>query len=370
VITHELYICHVSKNKIMTPSLQKIAAFLQSKNLDYFLIKNKENIVWLTEFESSNALVLVSKLGKVILSTDSRYRELAELICHKKKFDFVLMDADFTKKFAPTIKGSIAVEKSLTLASFSAIRKSFKNAAFVSYDQVIKKIRAEKTASEIMHTRAAAVHTSKVLAEFMQWIKTQPGLTESQAAFELEHRLRGGGKYGIAFDSIVAFGSNSAIPHHAPGDRRLQPNENILIDCGATYRGYHADITRNSWNGDRVDPEYLEKYKLLFGAQQNALKQITAGQNIQQLCQSVRAELGDEAKFFTHSLGHGTGLEIHELPNLSVRVAKKITLKKNQIVTCEPGLYYSGLFGIRIEDQVIVGDVSSEIISDCLKLAP
>lgn len=351
----------------MIQSIQKIHRFLQNKNLDYFLIKNPIDITWVSGFKSSNAIILVSKSGEVTLATDSRYADVAANICRDKNFVFQLLDHDFSKKFAPTIKGKLAVEKSLTLDEFSRLRKSFKNASFSSYSSVIKKIRAEKTEEEINYTRAAARHTSKILAAFFPWIKTQKNITESQAVFALEHRLRGAGQYGIAFDSIVAFGSNSASPHHAPGDRGLQNNENILIDCGATYRGYHADITRNAWNGDKVDPMYAEKYQLLLTAQQNAIQKITAGQNIVQLCQSVRDALADEAKYFTHSLGHGTGLEIHELPNLSIRVKKNLHLTTNQIVTCEPGLYYSGQFGIRIEDQIVVKKDGNELLSGCEK---
>lgn len=351
----------------MPTSTQAVQNFLKQKNLDYFLIQDPVNIFWFSGFQSSHALLLIDQDGDTTLATDSRYALAAQVICAEQNFSFILLDNDFKSKFASTINGRIAVEKSLTLDEFTWLKKIFSVASFRSFNAVIKTIRSQKTITEINHTKKAARHTSAVLETFFYWLTNQKNITERQAAFELEHRLRGNGQYGIAFDSIVAFGKNSAIPHHHPSDQVLQHNQNILIDCGATYQGYHADITRNIWYGDIINTEYQNAYNQLLTVQTAANKKLKNGVNIQQLCESVRNDLGTEAKNFTHSLGHGTGLEIHEFPNLSIKTKKNAYLQTNQIVTCEPGLYYNGKFGIRIEDQLIIGEQSSEIISLCPK---
>ena len=166
-------------------------------------------------------------------------------------------------------------------------------------------------------------------------------------AFELEIALRARGKFELAFDPIVAFGANSAVPHHQPSKKNLQKNENILVDCGAKFSGFCSDLTRNFFFGS-PSREFLHKFENLKNAQNLTIKKFVAGAKISAIEKFCREKIGPDKKFFSHSLGHGVGLEIHERPVISQKSREK--LRKNQIVTCEPGVYFPEKFGIRIED--------------------
>jgi len=190
------------------------------------------------------------------------------------------------------------------------------------------------------------------------------GVTEKELAFKLECLLKSEGKFSLAFESIVAFGANSAIPHHEPSNKKLELNQNILVDCGASFNRYCSDTTRNFWFGeinDKKFKEYSIKFEALLEAQSKTLARYKNNAKIDEIDKFCRAELRDEAEFFSHSLGHGVGTEIHEQP--TIRSNSKQKLHINDVVTCEPGVYYEGKFGIRIEDLVVITDYQPKILS-------
>lgn len=322
---------------------------MSEKSLDGFLVSKSENVTWLTRFAGSFGMVLVTK-SQEFLITDSRYAEKAKSLCENSDTEFVLFDQDFTKTFAPKISGKIGIEDSATLAQHKQFQSWLANAETLPQSNVIEQFRSVKTAEEIEKTRIAAAHVDEVLGKIPEILKT--GITEKEVCFHLENLIRDNGRFGIAFDSIVAFGEHSAIPHHTPTDRKLTKNEPILIDCGAVYEGYHSDITRNFWFGDTVDPAYKKAYEQLLEIQSEANEKCVSGAKAAEIDAFVRKSLGNSQEFFTHSLGHGTGLEIHELPNLSSK--SEAILETGNIITCEPGLYFPGKWGIRIEDQLVV----------------
>ena len=337
--------------------LSHLRTQLKDHKLNGFLVTKAENVRYLTGFSGSFGMVLVQKSGPHYLITDSRYQARAEEICDqypgREKLQFQLFDKEFGDTFGAKIKGNYATEKTVTLRQFDRIKqKWFKKAKWTSLDNLVEDLRTTKTKEEIEYTTQAATHTSEVLEKFLQSLFRKPDISESEAAFMLENMLRDGGNYELAFPAIVAFGENSSVPHHSPSHRTLIRNENILVDCGAKYQGYCADITRNFWFGAKVDPEYRERHENLLSIQRKALKKFVTGTKTADLHQAVLDNLNADAQYFTHSLGHGTGLEIHEAPSISSRSEE--ALAQNQIVTCEPGVYYPKKFGIRIEDQIVV----------------
>lgn len=186
------------------------------------------------------------------------------------------------------------------------------------------------------------------------------GLSEKEVAQKLDVFLTAEGKFPLAFPTIVAFGESAAEPHHVPGERTLQPREHVLIDCGVKIDGWCADCTRNFFVGD-PDPEFLETFDRLLEIHEAVLPQFVPGTPVQKLDQWVRDQMGDWAKFFPHSLGHGVGQAVHEEPKISVK--SDAILAEGMVVTCEPGWYVPGRWGIRIEDQLVVGRDKPEILS-------
>ncbi len=322
------------------------------------LTTKSENIRWLCGFNGSFGIVITMPNEENILISDARYADMAVKNL-PKGWKFQLFDKDFKEEFGKKQKGIFQIEDTVTLAELERYKKLFPNVKFEIVSNHWEKQRRTKTEVEIEKIRKAQNQVDSVLVPFLK-SKLKQGITEQQVAFELEHAIREKGKFELSFDAIVAFGENSAIPHHHPSDRKLKQNDNILIDCGAKFEGYCSDMTRNFIFG-KPSVEYQSKFEFCLKAQDEILRQYKPNVKVVDLEKSCRDILGKEEKYFTHSLGHGVGLEIHETPGISTR--SKDILIENEVVTCEPGLYYPDKFGIRIEDILVVRKDWVEVLS-------
>ncbi len=348
----------------MNSAQTKLKNWLQKNSTyDGICITKKENITWLTGFSGSFGVFIGKKDGKNYLITDSRYAERAQKCAKENNCEFVVWDEDFQKNFGEKLKGNFAIESSISVKNYEKIKKDFPQAHFIPEDSTIEKLRIQKTEEEIEKIHIAQHQVDQVLVPFLQ-ANGKEGISEKYIAFQLEIALRDNGKFELSFPVIVAFGPNSSIPHHKPGNQKLKKGDNILIDCGVKFEGYCSDMTRNFGYGS-VSDEYRAKYELLLKAQEKTLEKYQVGTTPKQLDEYCRELIGAEAEYFTHSLGHGVGLEIHELPGLGKKSEE--LLVKNSIVTCEPGLYYPGKFGIRIEDLVVITKDGPEILSTTKK---
>lgn len=339
---------------------QKLQSWLSDHpELDGFLVSAPANIYYLAGFSGSFGFFLVSKDGQRRLITDGRYAETALELAVQNDFQFVPYEKDFTQKFGEKLTGHYAVEDTLSLRELDKLKKLFPHLKMAPQSNVIEGFRRVKTADEIAKITTAQAHVDQVLIPFLRsHLKT--GISEQALNFKFQQALQAEGRYGLSFPSIIAFGENSSRPHHVPGDRKLQLGDNLLVDCGVTHQQYCSDMTRNFVFGT-PNPEYVSQYQQLLIAQQATQSQIKAGASSQKIDAFCRTELGHEAPYFTHSLGHGVGLEIHELPTLSAR--QDYTLQVGEVVTNEPGLYYPERFGIRIEDLLVVTDELPTILS-------
>ncbi len=348
----------------MDSAQTKLQNWLQ-ENLKHngICITKKENITWLTGFSGSFGIFIGQKKGKNFLISDGRYEERAKKYAKESGAGFILWDTDFSKKFGAKMKGDFAIEDSISVGKLKQLKKDFLNVKFTPQNGVLETLRNQKTREEIAKIKKAQAQVDKVLLQVLH-DNLRVGITEKELEFKLEMAIRDGGKFDLSFESIVAFGPNSAIPHHASGSRKLKKGDNILIDCGAKFEGYCSDMTRNFGFGD-VSAEFQNKYDLLRDVQEKILAQYKVGAKPKDLDAACRKLLGKETEFFTHTLGHGVGLEIHELPTLSKK--SKIPFTKNEVVTCEPGIYYPGKFGIRIEDLVVIGGDEPEVLSTTTK---
>ena len=208
----------------------------------------------------------------------------------------------------------------------------------------------------------AAGHVDKILLEkFPRWI--HEGVTEQQIFDQLCEAIRAGGEYELSFDPIVAFGSGGAEPHHEPTNYALSPGDTILIDCGAIFDGWCSDCTRMFSFGE-PSAKFLQKYGTLLAVHEATLPKFISGAECAALDMEVREDLAEDASFFIHTLGHGVGSEVHVSPRIGKDSLE--ILKPGDVVTCEPGLYFPGEFGIRIEDQLVIQEKESpEIITTC-----
>jgi len=358
-----------------------------SVGVDGFLVTKKENIFWLTGFSGSTGLYLQlgtkspsnspfikggGSAGSSFLITDGRYAERAKELANENEMEFVLLDNDFRENFGEKIKGTFAGEDSMSLSQLERIKRLFPRVKFNPQKKALEHLRRQKNLEELKLIRVAQGHVNQLLHPFLK-ANIKEGMTEKELAFGLETALRNKGEFDLSFPAIVAFNSNSAIPHHEPNETKLRIGDNILIDCGVKYQGYCSDVTRNfAFRG--ASREYQKAYQDLLQVQEKSLLEFVPNKKVREIDEFVRRELGPNEAFFTHSLGHGVGLEVHELPMIiGVRTQDKkssnseTVLQENEVVTSEPGIYFPNKFGIRIEDLLVIRKDKPEILSTLTK---
>jgi Xaa-Pro aminopeptidase len=317
------------------------------------LITAPANVRYLSGLVSSNAAVLLPADGPAVLATDSRYAETAE----RDSPDIELLVA---RQLEPALAG-LAVERGyqklafeaqdMTVERYTALTELADGPALAPLGHVVEELRMIKDEAEIELLATACALTAEAFAQLLG--KIEPGRTERSFAVLLERAMIDLGADGLAFDTIVASGPNGAIPHHSPGERAFQPGDLITIDCGACYRGYHADMTRTVALGTPAAWQQ-EIYDLVAAAQQAGVAAAVPGAEVAAVDATARdliksAGYGDQ---FGHGLGHGVGLEVHEAPMLGPGRPGK--LADRVPVTVEPGIYLPGKGGVRIEDTLVV----------------
>ena len=224
----------------------------------------------------------------------------------------------------------------------------------------IEQLRMVKSDDEIAAIRKSVDTNSRAYDSVLKMIR--PGMRESEIAAEFEYQMRRGGAEKPAFETIVAAGPRSALPHAHPTDHRLAVNQLLLIDMGASQAGYASDMTRVVSLGKpkaRAKAVYTAVLKAQLAALSAVRDGVTAGAVDRAARQALRGYRMDT--FFIHSTGHGLGLEIHEPPRIGKR--DKTVLKKGMVITIEPGVYIEGSFGVRIEDTVLVTGQGCEILT-------
>jgi Xaa-Pro aminopeptidase len=217
-----------------------------------------------------------------------------------------------------------------------------------------------KDKAEIAQIREAARVTSLVFEGVKRMV--EPGVAEADLAAEIDHRFRQHGGEGAAFATIVASGPRSAFPHARSSAKLLKKNELVIFDLGAIISGYAADMTRTVYLG-KPDPRTRRMYEAVLSAQRLAIDAVKPGHSAGKVDSAARRALASRglSRFFTHSTGHGLGLEIHEKPRLGRGVQQRLVA--GNVVTIEPGVYQEGFGGVRIEDTVLVQDGGAEILT-------
>lgn len=355
--------------------VERLRAALRDANLDAFLVTNPENRRYLSGFTghdsgADSAGALLVTLDDNALITDGRYLEQAETECPGLRI--IKRDAEFAPLAAATLVdldakrvGFEATHVTVALRDDieAALREKAPNASveLVPTRKVVERLRVVKDAEELANIERAVAITDETFTHLCGYLK--PGLTERQIAHEIERYMLEKGADGLAFDSIVASGPNSALPHAVPTDREIQAGEPITIDMGARYNGYCSDMTRTVCLG-QPGPEAEAIYNLVLRAQEACESEVGPGMNGKQADAAAREvlEAGGHGEHYLHSTGHGLGLEIHENPRLSKLGADHI-LEPGMLITIEPGVYLAGWGGVRIEDTAIVTEDGIRVLT-------
>ena len=334
------------------PRRDRLVAELPGFGVEAMLLTRLPNIRYLAGFTGSNGQLLISAAASVFL-TDSRYEEQArgEVPDIRREIYY----PDFIQRLQQVL-GELGIRRlgfeaaGVTYRTYGKL-ESLDSIQLVPTEDVVERQRWVKDAGELSLIERAQEIADEAYERVTA--KLVEGMTEKEAALELEYAMRRAGADGIAFDSIVAFGENAAEPHHRPGDRPLATGDLVKLDFGCTVGGYNSDMTRTVAFGE-PSPELREIYDVVVraqGAGVDAVRPGVVGREADQAARDVVADAGYGDRF-GHSLGHGIGLEVHEGPGL--RRDSTDVLPEGTVVTVEPGIYVPGVGGVRIEDMVVV----------------
>ena len=332
------------------------------KKCNAFVTTFLPHVRYATGFSGSNALTIVTS-DEVFLLTDTRYEEqvkqesVAEHIIVTREN---LLTTAVKKKIFSHCK-NIAIDfDRFSYKAFLQLKDSLKDRRFINVEELVEQCAAVKDEEELSSLRRAAEISDKVFTKILGIIK--PGMRELEIAAEISYWHKKFGATGDSFDTIVASGINSAMPHAHPTEKKINRGDFVTLDFGCVYGGYCSDTTRTIAVG-KPTSTMRSIYQTVLDVQQMAIDATRAGVSGKKLDAQVRQQFRKKnlEKYFAHSRGHGVGLQIHELPKLSRKSTD--TLRENNVVTIEPGLYLPGAFGVRIEDDLVVRKNGSEVIT-------
>jgi Xaa-Pro aminopeptidase len=328
---------------------------LTSLRADAFLVSRLTNIHYLCGFSGSAAVLVVESSGSALF-TDSRYafqarEEVSGADVHIAKRGLLRAAAEFLRRRRVRARVAYAADH-ITVAQKHALETlAGHRVRWINDKESVVKLRDVKDADELGRMRQAADIISDVYRAVLPLIRA--GVSELDLAAEIEHGIKRRGGSGPSFETIVASGARSAWAHARPTAKLLRKNELVVLDQGAILRGYCSDMTRTVFLG-RASKSVRRLYEAVLEAQGAAKAAIRPGAKAGHIDQAARLVLKKHnlGRYFTHSTGHGLGLEIHEAPRIGK--GEQTVLQENMVVTVEPGVYLAGLGGIRIEDDVLV----------------
>lgn len=348
----------------------RLAEQLESLGCDAIVIDHPAHVRWLTGFTGSNGAVLVHADGSAMVSTDGRYTtqigvEAPDLELHLSRNCAIELAGRASAAGLARLGYEAAHVTVAGMHRIGAALDPAKGTELVDTTDLVEKLRAVKDDAELAALREVADIAVRAFEELLDSGIIAAGATERAIAADLEHRMRVGGADGIAFDTIVASGPNSAKPHAGAEDRELHDGDLLTIDFGASKNGYHSDMTRTLIVGGKEAAEdfAMEIYSTVLRAQLAGVAAARPGTplaDVDRACREVIVAAG-HGEYFVHSTGHGIGLDVHEAPFASSRSQE--TLATGMTLTIEPGIYVPGYGGVRIEDTVIVTEGEPEIIT-------
>lgn len=345
----------------------KLKSLLEDKSLDAALIYKPENRTYISGFTGSTGYVLIIK-NKNYLLTDFRYIEQSKNECIG--YEIVKLDSNTEGKDLYSFIDKLNLSKigfeseSMTYNEFNKLNEKLPNIKFVPIDSEIKQLKKIKDSNEIKYIKKAASIADEAFSHICTYIKA--GITEKDVALELEYYMKKKGASKLSFDTIVASGKRSALPHGVYSDKVIENGDFVTLDFGCVYNGYCSDMTRTLVIGTASEKQ-KEIYNIVYEAQKMALKEIKPNIECSKIDKIARDHISNNGygDFFGHGLGHGVGMEVHEAPSLSPK--SKDVLEAHMIITDEPGIYIPDFGGVRIEDLVLVTNDGYEILSKSSK---
>jgi Xaa-Pro aminopeptidase len=343
---------------------EKIRRAMRKLGVEALLVTDFTNVTYLTGFTGEDSYLLLREEGETLL-TDGRFTTQLSEECPGLDLLIRKPGVSIIQAAVRAIKNSeisrLGIEAdSMTVGVEDKISDKLPNLAIMPTSGLVEKLRLIKDREEIELIRVAIRQAEKAFAVIRASL--QPEMTEKQICDALEHQFRLFGAKDAAFPSVVALGARAALPHAIPGKERLGEENILLIDWGVCEGLYRSDLTRTLVAG-RIPPKFARVYKTVLDAQRKAIDAVRPGavcQDVDDAARSVIVKAG-YGRRFTHGLGHGIGLQVHEAPRVAAK--NQTVLKPGMIVTIEPGIYIPGWGGVRIEDDVLVTRHGHEVLT-------
>jgi len=345
--------------------IEKIISFLEKEKIEALLVTDRSNVEYLSNFRGDGILLIIPHKANLIIS-DPRFiqeayslKDFVPKITNKKMPKFILKEV---KKFR--IRRIGFEENGLTYRQYTLLKEVFKDDIELVPVNFVEEIRIVKDEEEIKLIKKAIEISISAFEQVFYELET--GSTEKEIANRLEYLIRDKGADSVAFESIVAVGSNASCPHAKPTSKKWGKESPLLIDWGAKIKGYNCDLTRTIFSY-KINHIYKRNYEILLEAQEKAFSSIKPGIEAKKVDQIIRKFLKNYKidKFFLHSSGHGIGKEVHEAPWISKE--SDYVLEENMVFTIEPAIYIKNKYGLRVEDMVRVTSCGCEVLSKKLK---
>ncbi|MGB7606088.1 MAG: Xaa-Pro peptidase family protein [Lutisporaceae bacterium] len=346
----------------MEKRLAKLRERLAANNLDAAFLYSAENIRYISGFTGSTGYVIVTA-NKAYFITDFRYKDQAHKQC--KGFEVIIHSNSLIDEIKKSVQvnkvNRIGIEDNfMTVAMYENLKSNLQGVEVAPLKDILEAIRMIKDADEIEAIEKAANIADSAFKHILDFIK--PGVTEKEVALELEYTMKKNGATNLSFESIVASGVRSSLPHGVFTDKVINNGEFLTLDFGCVYNGYCSDMTRTVFVG-KADDKQKKIYNIVLEAEKAALEQYKPGMLGKEVDKVARDIISAEGygDNFGHGLGHGVGLAVHEEPRVSPLGEKK--LEAGMVVTDEPGIYISEYGGVRIEDLILITEDGCRVLS-------
>lgn len=350
-------------------NITKCLEIIKNLNADSLLLCNEANMHYICGFSPSEGMILIFSDGSAYHLVDSRYTEIALENSKETGLTVIEISGKFYNHISELIEKhnahSVAFEnETISYAGYKSLKDALPNIELIEINDMLMRERNRKELEEIEYMKKANAIAEKSFIELLNYVEA--GKTEKELTAQFEYIMAKNGSDGLSFDTILLTGSHTSMPHGVPSEKKIENGDFVLFDFGATYKGYHSDMTRTIAVKSATD-EMREMYDLVLKAQLAGIKALEAGVKCADVYKAAYDVLNEKkmAQYFRHGLGHGVGLEIHEGFNASPRSTD--TYEVGNVTSIEPGIYIPDKFGIRIEDVCYLSPRGRENLSKITK---